>query len=129
MIKQTSQNDVAGTLDRLENILKEKGITVLARVDHAAAAKKVDMELRPTQVLLFGSPKLGTPLMQTQQTAGLDLPMKVLAWEDETGQTWIGYHPPQLIAEMHDITDRDDVINKLAGALENMVDAARQSSS
>ena len=124
MITKKSKNDVATTLDRLEGVLKEKGIGIIARVDHTAAAKKVDMELRPTQVLFFGNPKLGTPLMQINQTAGLDLPMRVLAWEDESGQTWLGYNAPQDIAELHNVTDSPEAINMLSTAIENFTEHA-----
>ena len=79
MIRKQSQFDVGETLDRLEATIKAKGINPVARVDHAAAAKSVELELRPTQVLIFGNPKVGTALMQSDQRAGLDLPMRVLA--------------------------------------------------
>jgi len=124
MIKKMSQYDVPATLDRLEHALKEKGIAVVARVDHAVAAKKVDMELRPTQVLFFGNPKLGTPLMQSNQAAGLDLPMKVLAWEDEDGKKWLGYYPPQQIAANLHMTDVTEAVNMLAGVMEKLTDHA-----
>jgi len=126
MIKKQSQQNVGSTLDHLEQLLKEQGINVVARVDHAAAAANVDLSLRPTQVLFFGNPMLGTLLMQSSQTAGLDLPMRVLAWEDEQGDTWIGYSPPSLIAEYHQIKDQPEVINKMAKALESMTDAVCQ---
>lgn len=124
MIKKMSQYDVSTTLDRLESTLKEKGIAIVARVDHAAAAKKVDMELRPTQILFFGNPKLGTPLMQSNQMAGLDLPMKVLAWKDENGKTWLGYHSPQQIADNLHMTDAADAVNMLAGVMEKLTEHA-----
>jgi len=124
MIKKMSQYDVPATLDRLEHALKDKGIAIVARVDHAAAANKVDMELRPTQVLFFGNPKLGTPLMQSNQAAGLDLPMKVLAWQDEDGKTWLGYHSPQQIATNLHMTDVTEAVNMLAGAMEKLTEYA-----
>ena len=124
MIKKKSENDVTRTLDKLEGILKEKGIGIVARVNHAAAAEKVEMDLRPTQVLFFGNPKLGTPLMQNNQLAGLELPMRVLAWEDEGGQTWLAYHSPQQIGEDLQIADRTEAIDMLSGAMEKLTDAA-----
>lgn len=124
VIKKKSNNDVPTTLDRLEAKLKENGIAVIARVDHAAAAAKVDMELRPTQVLFFGNPKLGTPLMQGSQVVGLELPMRVLAWEDEEGQTWVTYYSPQTIATTHNVGDRVNVINMLTVALDSLTDFA-----
>ena len=124
MIKKKSANDVTRTLDKLETVLKEKGIGIVARVNHAAAAEKVEMDLRPTQVLFFGNPKLGTPLMQNNQLAGLELPMRVLVWEDEAGQTWLAYHSPQQIGDDLQITDKTEAIDMLSGAMENLTDIA-----
>jgi len=93
-------------------------------VDHAAAAKNVDMELRPTQVLFFGNPKLGTPLMQSNQLAGLELPMRVLVWEDEDAQTWLAYHSPQQIGEDFQIADNTEAIDMLTSAIKKLTDAA-----
>src|SRR5688572_7458908 len=84
-----SKYSVKETVDRLTAALKDKGITPVARVDHAAAAKGAGLELRPTEVLLFGNPKLGTPLMQANRRVAIDLPMKVLVWEDDAGKVWI----------------------------------------
>jgi len=124
MIKKKSVHDVTTTLDNLEAILKDKGIGIVARVNHAAAAEKVEMALRPTQVLFFGNPRLGTPLMQSNQLAGLELPMRVLAWEDEDGHTWLGYHSPQHIGDELGIADRTEAIEKLSGAMDNLTDVA-----
>lgn len=118
MISRQSQFDVGSTIDRLEAALKEKGIKPLARVDHAAAAKTVDMELRPTQVLFFGNPRLGTPLMQSDQTAGLDLPMRVIAWEDDTRTTWLGYHSPQAMFEGLELPGDSEVVASMAAVLD-----------
>jgi uncharacterized protein (DUF302 family) len=89
------------TLDRLENLVKEKGLTVFARVDHAAGAAKVGKTLRPTELLIFGNPQGGTPLMECAQTAGVDLPLKAMAWQDAKGQSWLGYNDPVWIAQRH----------------------------
>ena len=89
------------TADRLIAAVTSRGMTVMAGVDHAAAAEKVGLELRPTQVLMFGNPTAGTPLMQAQQTAGIDLPLKALVWQDEAGRTFVGYNDPQWIAARH----------------------------
>ncbi|OGA79113.1 MAG: hypothetical protein A3G81_00155 [Betaproteobacteria bacterium RIFCSPLOWO2_12_FULL_65_14] len=89
------------TIDRLEKLLKEKGMTVFARVDHAAGASKVGKTLRPTELLIFGNPQGGTPLMECAQSAGIDLPMKAMAWEDAKGQSWLGYNDPAWIARRH----------------------------
>ncbi len=89
------------TMDRLVAAVTARGISVLARIDHAAAAAKAGMELRPTEVLIFGNPKAGTPLMQSTQTIGIDLPLKALVWQDEKGKTWFAYNDPKWIAARH----------------------------
>ena len=124
MITKKSDFDVSETLDRLETILNEKGIKPVARVDHAAAAKSVDMELRPTQVLFFGNPKLGTPLMQSDQSAGLELPMRVLAWEAEDGSTWLGYHSPQTIVDSLNLQNVSEATNLMISALDALTENA-----
>jgi uncharacterized protein (DUF302 family) len=113
-----SSHNVQVSIDRLENALKQRGVVIVARVDHAGAAKKAEMALRPTQVLIFGNPKLGTPLMQSSQQIGLDLPLKILAWEDANGQTWLTYEDPHATATRHGVTDRAEVVNKMAGVLD-----------
>lgn len=124
MIKKKSQFDVSVTLDRLEASLAEKGIKTIARVDHAAAAQSVGMELRPTQVLFFGNPKLGTPLMQCNQEAGLDLPMRVLVWEAEDGSTWLGYHSPQSIVDSLNMQNVSNVTTTMINALNVLTENA-----
>ena len=89
------------TMQRLETAVKSKGMTVFAHIDHAAAAAAVGMALRPTDLLIFGSPKGGTPLMQSVQTIGIDLPLKALVWEDGEGHVWLSYNDPAWIAERH----------------------------
>ena len=117
LISIKSYNSVDVTLDRLESIVTEKGLTVFARIDHSAGAKKVGLELRPTKLLIFGNPKVGTLMMQSRQTAGIDLPMKALAWEDETGQVWLTSCKAKHFADRHHIADRNEVAQKMAGAL------------
>jgi uncharacterized protein (DUF302 family) len=124
VITKKSHHDVATTLDRLENIVKEKGITVMARVDHAKNAQGVGMELRPTQLLIFGNPKLGTALMQADQRIGLDLPMKVLVWEDADGVVWLAYVDPKEVAERYGIDEDHEVVKKLQKALDAFTTAA-----
>ena len=89
------------TLDRLEGEIKAKGLTVFARIDHAVGAAAVGMALRPTEVVLFGNARGGTPLMLDQQTAGIDLPLKILVWQDQAGKTWLSYNEPDWIARRH----------------------------
>lgn len=127
LVKKPSPHTVATTMDRLENALAAKNISVIARVDHAASAAKVDMTLRPTTLLIFGNPALGTPLMQQNQLVGLSLPMKVLAWRDEGGQVWLAYQHPRAIAAAHGLDPQQDMIEKMAKGLDNLTEtAARQ---
>jgi uncharacterized protein (DUF302 family) len=106
---------VKQTMDRLEVLLKEKGLTIFARVDHAAGAATVGKKLRPTEVLIFGNPQGGTPFMECSQTVGIDLPLKMLAWEDEAGQVWLGYNDPTYLAGRHGVPQ--------CGAAENLKQA------
>lgn len=124
LIITASAHGVGATLDRLEALFGSRGIGVAARVDHAAAARRADLELRPTQVLIFGNPQLGTPLMQSNPTIGIDLPLKVLAWRDADGKVWVAYNDPAFLRDRHAITDRDDGFGRMAGALKGLVTAA-----
>ncbi len=124
MVTLESKFSVKETLDRLAGALEQKGIKVAARIDHAAGAKLVGMELPPTEVLLFGNPKLGTPLMQSNPMIGLDLPMKVLAWQDAAGKVWLGYAAPDALKARYGIADRDDAFKMMAGALSGLTKAA-----
>jgi uncharacterized protein (DUF302 family) len=121
---KSSKYPVKESVDRLTAALKDKGITPVARVDHAAAAKGVGLELKPTEVLLFGNPKLGTPLMQANRHIAIDLPMKVLVWEDDAGKVWIAYTAPETLKTRYKIEGRDDVLKTMAGALEAFAAAA-----
>ena len=89
------------SVDRLVHLVELKGLTVFCRIDHAANAVAAGMQLRPTEVLIFGNGKGGTPLMQTTQTIGIDLPLKALVWQDAGGQTWISYNDPVWLTERH----------------------------
>lgn len=123
-IKKQSPYGVAETLDRLEAILNEKGLTVFTRIDHAAGAAKVGMEIPSEQLLLFGNPKMGTPLMKTNPIAGIDLPMKALAYEDSDGVVWLVYADPAAVSERHSLGDQAEIIGKMTGALDNLTNAA-----
>ena len=96
LITLPSAHDFATTLDRLVTALQTKGVTIFARVDHAAGAASVNMALRPTTLIIFGNPAAGTPLMQSAQTAGIDLPMKALVWQDADGAVTLSYNDPEL---------------------------------
>ena len=119
-----SKYSVKETVDRLTDALKDKGITPAARIDHAAAARAAGLELKSTEVLMFGNPKLGTPLMQANRLVAIDLPMKVLVWEDDAGKVWIAYTPPSTLKARYKIDGRDDVLKAMAGALEAFTSAA-----
>ncbi|MBL8580461.1 MAG: DUF302 domain-containing protein [Mesorhizobium sp.] len=124
LIVKESAFDFATTVQRLQTEIEKRGAKIVVTVDHAAAAKVTGLELRPTTVILFGNPALGTPLMQDRQTAGLDLPLRVLIWEDENGRVQIGYRPPSHITDVHGIENLKEVTDKMAGALNAITDAA-----
>lgn len=124
LVTKQSAFGVGETLDRLEAVLKQKGLTIFTRINHSEGAAKAQMTLRPTELLIFGNPKMGTPLMHSNQTVGIDLPMKVLAWQDAQGQVWIAYNQPSHIATRHAIADRADIVNKMTGALAKLTDKA-----
>jgi uncharacterized protein (DUF302 family) len=124
LVSKQSAFGASETLDRLEAVLEKKGITVFARVSHTAGAEGAGIALRPTELLIFGNPKLGSHFFTSRQTAGIDLPMKALAWEDADGQVWLTYNDPQYIADRHGIADREEIVRKMTGALDKMTDAA-----
>ena len=119
-----SNYSVKETLDRLSETLTKKGIKVMARVNHAAGAKSAGLALKPTELLIFGNPKLGTPLMQTNRMIALDLPMKVLAWEDEKGEVHVAYTMPAALAKRHRVEGKDEIIGKMTKALAGLTAAA-----
>ena len=124
IISIQSSHDVKTTADRLEHTLREKGMTVFIRVNHAEGAQKVGLQLRPTELVIFGNPKVGTPLMQCGQSVAIDLPQKALIWEDEAGQVWLSYNDPEYLAKRHGITECDEVIKKIENALSNFAKTA-----
>ena len=125
LVSVASRYSVKDTLDRLEADLKAKGITVFARIDHAAGAASVAMPLRATEVLIFGNPKAGTPLMQSNQTIGIDLPLKMLAWQDADGKVWLAYNDVGWLARRHHLAPSTDAnVNALANLQGNLAKAA-----
>jgi uncharacterized protein (DUF302 family) len=124
LVIKKSPHSVAVTLDRLSELLRARGIGIAARVDRAAAAQKAGQALKPTQLLIFGDPRLGTPLMQTNPKIGLDLPMKVLAWEDDSGQVWIAYVRPASLKTEHAISGHDSTFERMAQGLEKLTNEA-----
>jgi uncharacterized protein (DUF302 family) len=101
-----SYHPVVRTVDRLESLLKEKGVLVFARIDFSGDAARAGLQMRPEQLLIFGNPKGGTPLMQAVPTVGLDLPLKALVWEDSESKTWLAYNDPKYIVQRHAV-ERD----------------------
>jgi uncharacterized protein (DUF302 family) len=107
------------TIAKFESALTTKGMTVFAKVDHAAGAAGVGMELRPTFLIMFGNPKGGTPLMQAAQTSGIDLPLKALVWQDASGATWLSYNDPAWIATRHGLhPGAEAAVTAMSGALQ-----------
>lgn len=124
MVDVKSSFGVKETADRLENVLKEKGMTIFNRVKHSEAAKKVGMELRETELIIFGNPKVGTPLMKCQQSVAIDLPQKALIWKDSEGKTWISYNNPRYLKKRHNISNCEEVISKIEKALAGIAKTA-----
>lgn len=119
-----STDDVPTTADRLSATLEEKGLTEFARIDHAENAVGADLSLRPTTVVIFGNPNVGTPFMQCAQSVAIDLPQKMLIWENESGVTSVAYNAPEYLASRHGASDCGDVVEKIAGALDGVARAA-----
>lgn len=119
-----SAHDVGATIDRLAAAVEKAGATVFARVDHAAGAAKVGSDLRPTQMLMFGNPKLGTPAIEAAQSMGMDLPLRAVAFEDAAGVVHLSYTDPAAMAARHGIPADHPVIAKMTGALANLTGAA-----
>jgi uncharacterized protein (DUF302 family) len=117
IVRIKSNNSVTATIDKLETVLKNKGMTIFKRVNHTAGAEKAGLKLRPTELLIFGNPKVGTPLMLCSQTAALDLPQKALSYEDENGQVWLTYNNPIYMAKRHNTKDCDAAVQKVTNAL------------
>ena len=105
------------TMDRLQAEIRAQRMTVFARIDHAAGAAEVGLKLPPTELIIFGNARGGTPLMQSAQTVGIDLPLKALVWEDTVAKTWISYNEPNWIAQRHNVTNAQPVVSKMAAAL------------
>ena len=121
-----SNHSVEQTADRFEAIVKEKGLTFFTRIDHAKNASNVDLELRPTQLILFGNPNVGTKLMQCAPTTAIDLPQKALFWEDDEGTVWMSYTKPMAMKAEHSVEGCDPIFEKITGLLANLAAAATQ---
>ncbi len=123
VIHQTSSSSVEETVEAFVKVLESKGATVFAKVDHAAGAEWVDMELSPATLVIFGNPKIGTPLMQAAPTMGIDLPLRVLFYEGEDGKTHIAYHDLDEVAKLHGVPSDHPALAKAKGALANLTGA------
>ena len=123
IVSTASNHSVPETLDRLESIAKAKGITIFARIDFSGDAARNGLEMRPTQLLIFGNPKGGTPLMVAAPSAALDLPLKALAWEDASGKVWVSYNAPEYIGARHGLPEA--LLPNIAG-IKTLVETAAQ---
>jgi uncharacterized protein (DUF302 family) len=113
------------TMNRFEADVRARGMTVFAHIDHAASATAVGLSLRPTELLIFGNAKAGTPLMQSTQTSGIDLPLKALVWQDASGTTWLSYNDPAFLAHRHGLDSEDNTtVNAMAAALKAIASTA-----
>lgn len=124
LVVHASAHDPATTMQRLSQAVTERGFAVIARVDHAGAAAKAGLSLRPTDLLIFGNAKGGTPLMQAVQTMGIDLPLKALVWQDEAGKTWLGYNDPVWMAARHGVDSEGERLAQMKAALEAIAQEA-----
>lgn len=124
LIEVKSAYSVNETITRFETAAKERKLIIFLRVDHAAGAQKIGKTLRPTELLIFGNPQGGTPLMECAQSAGIDLPLKALAWEDASGQVWLGYNDPLYLAARHGAKDCAQAAQGLRKALDGLAGVA-----
>ena len=126
LVSVKSSHDVDVTANRLESALKEKGVTVFARIDHAAGAQQIGQSLKPTLLIIFGNPAMGTPLIQRSRSIGIDLPLKALIWEDRAGQVWFSYNAPEYLANRHGITEMGELVQKMETVLSSFALTATQ---
>jgi len=124
LVIKPSSFSVAETLDRFSSMIKKKGITLFARINHAQNAEKSGLQLLPNEVIIFGKAPLGTPLMLSQPHSAIDLPLKAVAWQDEKGKVWLAYNSPSYIAKRHSIENQQQIIKKMTGALNKFSDFA-----
>ena len=122
LVAVKSPHSAKATMDKLEDVVKQRGLNVFARIDHAAGASKVGKTLRPTELLIFGNPQGGTPFMECAQSVGIDLPLKALVWEDAAAQVWLGYNDPAFLAQRHGVA-ACPVVENLRKALAGLVEA------
>ncbi|MGB6299345.1 MAG: DUF302 domain-containing protein [Rivularia sp. (in: cyanobacteria)] len=127
IVKVKSNYSVEETVKRFESIAKEQGLNIFGTVNHQAGAESVNQELRPTQVIIFGNPRAGTPLMQCNQTAGIDLPQKALIWQDENGDVFLAYNSPNYLSRRHKLRGcADEPLERIDNALKMLAQKATQ---
>jgi len=124
VINVESDSNVKETADRLERILKEKGMTIFNRIKHSEGAANVGIDMLETELIIFGNPKVGSPLMKCQQTVAIDLPQKALIWSDDKSKVWISYNDPRYLEKRHNISGCEAVIVKIEKALSGITKAA-----
>lgn len=124
LVTVRSAHSVDSTMQRLVAVLEKKGMRIFVRINHTEGAQGVGQELRPTQLVIFGNPRVGTPLMQCAQTAAIDLPQKALVWEDAEGQVWLAYNAPAYVSQRHRMAGCEEALGKVSKALANFAKAA-----
>ena len=124
-----SKNTIDETQAKLEAAIEEAGLKVVLVLDHAANAASVELDLQPTRLTLFGNPNVGTPLMQSAQTVAIDLPQKMLIWEDEQGRVFVSYNDPLYLKTRHGIENQDQRLDNISGALQRLAIAAAKATS
>ena len=124
LLKKESAHSVKETMDKFESLIKSKGMSVFARIDHQKNASSIDMKMNEAEVLIFGSPKGGTVLMKQDIAVALDLPLRVAVYKDKEGKVWISYHNPQVLKDSYDVAAGAKVMDKVEGALDKLTNAA-----
>jgi uncharacterized protein (DUF302 family) len=124
LVNVPSTFNVEKTADRMESVLHEKGMTIFNRIKHSEGAANVGIELRKTELIIFGNPKVGSPLMKCQQSVAIDLPQKALIWEDDNAKVWISYNDPRYLEKRHNIIGCEEVISKIEKALAGIAKSA-----
>jgi uncharacterized protein (DUF302 family) len=120
VVKHQSKYSVEETANRFEQLALNKGMTIFTRINHSQNARNINLELRPTEVIIFGNPKIGTRLMQCNQNSAIDLPQKVLISKDASNKVWLSYNDPNYLIKRHDIKDCDGVANKISSVLNKL---------
>lgn len=126
LITKKSVNNFETTINLLEQTLVEHGLKIFTKINHSEGAKKAGLELNPTTLIIFGNPKIGTKLMQCEQTIAIELPQKILIWQDEHGNVWLSYNDPDYLSEKYQLNDCKEVIKKIKGALNKFVTTASE---